>query len=107
MSSPHPDMRIKMFEDMLKRNYDFHIGDIVLLKDNDNEYDFLTIKSPYFYSIDGEQSYLIEDSAIPFKKSELILVGKNPNGEKMTIEYLENMIKKCKSKKYRENYKPI
>lgn len=109
MSTPHPDTQIQMIDDMLIRKYQFNIGDIVRIIDfhtGEKSSEFTTIRYPYFYPIDKEQTYVTDLNPIPYKACELELIGKNPNGEKQTFKYLQQWREKAGSKEYRDNWVP-
>jgi hypothetical protein len=109
MSTPHPDTQVQMADDMLRREYKFNIGDVVKIQTsfNDKLEEFTsTIRYPYYFSIDDEQSYITNIGPIPYKDSELKIIKKNPNGEIQTYDYLQKWRDETDSKEYRDKWVP-
>ena len=100
MSKPHPLIAIRMFQKVLSdirtENIKFFVGDIVKISDKFEKSSFIaTIKYPYCYPIQDEQSYCVENYVIPWKESEIKLIQANKNGREDTVKLFEDCIAKA------------
>lgn len=104
MSSPSPDIQVKMLEEMLLRKYKFNIGDKVklvrlLCTDADTlEGSIFTVWFPYFYysqDYTGKytQAYILRETPIPFTENEMELIEASGKTQEDTIKYLQEEIK--------------
>lgn len=99
MVIPHASTQIEMLEDLLTREFKFFRGDICRVNADwySREEKKVLIRYPYFYRIEGEQTYLTKETPTPFKESELELIANNTEGVEQTKDFFKAIMKRLKN----------
>ena len=107
MSIPHPSVQIRMYKEMMERNYKFNIDDKVMLHSNfenqSSEGNICTINFPLYYLQTGswsnkeQQAYVMHETPCPYTEKELILIKSSGKTREDIMRYLEELIEKAKN----------